>query len=135
VDADLVLEGGGVKGIGLVGAYTRLTDAGYAFHRIAGTSAGAIVGSLIAAGMQPEQLKKVMREVDYGRFQDEGFIDHLGMAGKGLSLLFERGIYEGNYLRESSPRSSSRWASRPSPTFGSTTRGARCRRRSSTGSW
>jgi NTE family protein len=100
VDADLVLEGGGVKGIGLVGAYTRLTDAGYAFHRIAGTSAGAIVGSLIAAGMQPEQLKKVMREVDYGRFQDEGFIDHLGMAGKGLSLLFERGIYEGNYLRE-----------------------------------
>jgi predicted acylesterase/phospholipase RssA len=100
VDADLVLEGGGVKGIGLVGAYTKLTDAGYTFHRIAGTSAGAIVGSLIAAGMDPAQLKQVMREVDYGRFQDEGFIDHLGMVGKGLSLLFEKGIYEGNYLRE-----------------------------------
>jgi NTE family protein len=100
VDADLVLEGGGVKGIGLVGAYTKLTEAGYTFHRVAGTSAGAIVGSLIAAGMEPGQLKQVMREVDYGRFQDEGFIDHLGMAGKGLSLLFEKGIYEGNYLRE-----------------------------------
>jgi NTE family protein len=100
MDADLVLEGGGVKGIGLVGAYTKLTDAGYTFHRIAGTSAGAIVGSLIAAGMDPGQLKQVMREVDYGRFQDEGFIDHLGMVGKGLSLLFEKGIYEGNYLRE-----------------------------------
>jgi NTE family protein len=49
MDADLVLEGGGVKGIGLVGAYSALTDAGYAFHRIAGTSAGAIVGALIAA--------------------------------------------------------------------------------------
>jgi len=100
VDADLVLEGGGVKGIGLVGAYTKLTEAGYTFHRVAGTSAGAIVGSLIAAGMDPAQLKKVMREVDYGRFQDEGFIDHLGMVGKGMSLLFEQGIYEGNYLRE-----------------------------------
>jgi NTE family protein len=100
MDADLVLEGGGVKGIGLVGAYTKLTDTGYTFHRIAGTSAGAIVGSLIAAGMDPGQLKQVMREVDYGRFQDEGFIDHLGMVGKGLSLLFEKGIYEGNYLRE-----------------------------------
>ena len=100
MDADLVLEGGGVKGIGLVGAYTSLTEAGYAFHRIAGTSAGAIVGALIAAEMPPEKLKRVMREIDYGRFQDKGFVDHLGLVGKGISLLFEKGIYEGRYLRE-----------------------------------
>lgn len=67
MDADLVLEGGGVKGIGLVGAYTALEEAGYSFHRIAGTSAGAIVGALIAAGMSPVELKNVMREIDYGR--------------------------------------------------------------------
>ena len=53
VDADLILEGGGVKGIALVGSYTALSEAGYDFHRIAGTSAGAIVGALIAAGMSP----------------------------------------------------------------------------------
>jgi NTE family protein len=100
MDADLVLEGGGVKGIGLVGAYAALTEAGYEFHRIAGTSAGAIVGALIAAGMKPSELEKVMREVDYGLFQDESFIDHLGLVGKGLSLLFEKGIYEGHYLRQ-----------------------------------
>ena len=100
MDADLVLEGGGVKGIGLVGAYSELTDAGYSFHRIAGTSAGAIVGALIAAGMGTEPLKTVMRAVDYGRFQDEGFIDHLGLVGKGASVLFEKGIYEGHYLVE-----------------------------------
>ena len=100
MDADLVLEGGGVKGIGLVGAHSALTEAGYTFHRIAGTSAGAIVGALIAAGMEPEQLKTVMRTVDYGRFQDEGFIDHLGLVGKGVSVLFEKGIYEGHYLVE-----------------------------------
>ena len=100
MDADLVLEGGGVKGIGLVGAYSALQQAGYTFHRIAGTSAGAIVGALIAADISPEQLQKVMREIDYGRFEDEGFLDHLGLVGKGASLLFEKGIYEGNYLRE-----------------------------------
>jgi len=100
MDADLVLEGGGVKGIGLVGAYASLTKAGYAFHRIAGTSAGAIVGALIAAEMPPEDLKAVMREIDYGRFQDEGFVDHLGLVGKGISFLFEKGIYEGRYLHE-----------------------------------
>ena len=100
MDADLVLEGGGVKGIGLVGAYTALAEARYTFHRIAGTSAGAIVGALLAAGIEPEQLKSVMRAVDYGRFEDKGFLDHLGLIGKGASVLFEKGIYEGNYLVE-----------------------------------
>jgi NTE family protein len=100
MDADLVLEGGGVKGIGLVGAYSSIADAGYTIHRIAGTSAGAIAGALIAAGMPPDDLQAVMRAVDYGRFQDEGFIDHLGLVGKGLSVLFEKGIYEGHYLTE-----------------------------------
>ena len=40
-----------------------------------------------------------MREIDYGRFEDKGFLDHLGLVGKGASLLFEKGIYEGSYLR------------------------------------
>jgi NTE family protein len=100
MDADLVLEGGGVKGIGLVGAHTALCHAGYTFHRVAGASAGAIVGALIAADIKPDELETVMRTVDYGRFQDESFIDHLGLVGKGLSILFEKGIYEGRYLRE-----------------------------------
>jgi NTE family protein len=98
-NADLVLEGGGVKGIGLVGAYLTLVEHGYRIRRVAGTSAGAIVGALIAADMSPDLMVKTMREVDYGAFQDEGFLDHLGRVGKGLSILFEKGIYEGEYLR------------------------------------
>ena len=47
--ADLVLEGGGVKGIALVGAISVLEERGYQFRRVAGTSAGAIVGALEAA--------------------------------------------------------------------------------------
>jgi NTE family protein len=47
--ADLVLEGGGVKGIGLVGAVITLSDAGITFPRVAGTSAGAIAAALVAA--------------------------------------------------------------------------------------
>ena len=46
---DLVCEGGGVRGIGLVGAVDALAAAGYRFPRVAGTSAGAIVASLVAA--------------------------------------------------------------------------------------
>lgn len=98
-DCDLVLEGGGVKGIGLAGAYSVLVERGYETHRIAGTSAGAIVGALIAAGITSDELQTVMREIDYGKFQDKDFLDHLPLVGRGASLLFEKGIYEGEYLR------------------------------------
>jgi NTE family protein len=100
MDADLVLEGGGVKGIGLVGAYTVLKEEGYTFHRIAGTSAGAIVGALVAADIPVAEIHRIMRKVDYGKFQDQSFLDHLGLVGKGLSILFDKGIFEGDYLTE-----------------------------------
>lgn len=100
MDADLVLEGGGVKGIGLVGAYTVLEEEDYRFHRIAGTSAGAIVGALAAADIPVPEIQRIMREVDYGKFQDKSFLDHLGLVGKGISILFEKGIFEGDYLRD-----------------------------------
>jgi len=47
---DAVFEGGGVKGIGLVGAVNEIEKAGYEFENLAGASAGAIVASLLAAG-------------------------------------------------------------------------------------
>ncbi len=42
MDLDLVLDGGGVRGIALVGALSVLEEAGYHFRRVAGISAGAI---------------------------------------------------------------------------------------------
>ena len=68
--ADLVLEGGGVKGIALVGAVSVLQEAGYTFPRVAGTSAGSIVGALVASGMPAEQMLEVMRTTDYAKFKD-----------------------------------------------------------------
>lgn len=96
---DIVLEGGGVKGIALVGALEELEQAGYKRCRVAGTSAGAIVGSLVAAGMPIHNMADVMQNLDYKRFRDSGPIDHLGWPGKAASLIFEKGIYEGEYLR------------------------------------
>ncbi len=46
---DGVFEGGGVKGIALVGALKRLEEEGVSFGRVAGTSAGAITAALYAA--------------------------------------------------------------------------------------
>jgi NTE family protein len=100
MDADLVLEGGGVKGIGLVGSICTLTRRGYHFHRIAGTSAGAIVGALVAAGMGAGDLESVMRSLDYRKFRDESVLAHFGHAGKALNVLFEKGIYKDDMCRD-----------------------------------
>ena len=97
--ADLVLEGGGVKGIGLVGALVALESKGYQYRRIAGTSAGAIVGALAAAGISAAEMTDLLKTFDYTQFQDEGWLDRFGLIGKGLSLLFEKGVYEGDFLR------------------------------------
>ena len=69
LQADVVLQGGEVKGIGLVRALVALTDAGYRFNRISGTSAGAIVGSLAAAGLTGERLRQSALSLKYVKFK------------------------------------------------------------------
>jgi NTE family protein len=96
--ADLVLEGGGVKGIALVGAISILEEAGYTFHRIAGTSAGAIVGAFLAADIRSDAMQDILQVTDYRRFQDKTLIDHLGPLGLAYSLLRTSGLYGGHYF-------------------------------------
>ncbi len=97
--ADLVLEGGGVKGIALVGAISVLEERGYEFRRVAGTSAGAIVGSLVAANARAAELEEIMRGVEYRRFQDGPRWTRL-LLGKAVAVLFEQGIYEGQFVKD-----------------------------------
>jgi NTE family protein len=103
-DADLVLEGGGVKGTGLAGAITALASAAqpYAFHRVAGTSAGAIVASMLAAGYDAAEMKTVMTDLDFAQFEDAG-----GFLGRPfekvaeiLGLLLHEGLFRGEFLHD-----------------------------------
>jgi NTE family protein len=96
--ADLVLEGGGIKGIGLGGAVRRLLLAGYRFERIAGTSAGAIVGALLAAGGDEAFLAAAMERLRYERVPDRG-LPKVPLLGEAAGLLHRSGAYRGDYLR------------------------------------
>jgi len=102
--ADLVCEGGGVKGIALAGAVDVLAAAGYAFPRVAGSSAGAIVACLVAAlqsaGEPVQRLGELVRLVDYRRFRDESGLGRLPLVGRALALLAQDGMYEGRYLED-----------------------------------
>ncbi|QBI19800.1 hypothetical protein ER308_09690 [Egibacter rhizosphaerae] len=96
--ADLVLEGGGVKGTALVGAIEALTAEGYAFPRVAGTSAGAIVGALTAADMPTSEMRTVLGELDYRRFTDTGLLGRVPLLGPLVGILRHGGIYRGEEL-------------------------------------
>ena len=98
--ADAVFEGGGVKGIGLVGALSVAESKGYVWENVAGTSAGAIVAALVAAGYEAGELKKIIGSLDYNRFKDKGAVDRIPLFGPLVSLLSEKGIYEGNFLED-----------------------------------
>ena len=96
---DLVFEGGGVKGIALVGAYSVLEEEGYEPQNMAGASAGAIVATLIAAGYTSDELKEIISKLDYDQFKDEALEDRFPL-GKALSILRDLGIYEGKAFEE-----------------------------------
>ncbi|WP_209325673.1 patatin-like phospholipase family protein [Brevibacterium renqingii] len=98
---DLVLEGGGAKLPGLVGAVESLAAAGYDFHRIAGTSAGAIVGALAASGISADEVRRRVFEQDFAEFEDLSPAFRITpWLGKVQGLLFHKGMYLGDALRD-----------------------------------
>jgi NTE family protein len=103
--ADLVLSGGGVKGIGLVGAVVALMEAGYRPQRVSGTSAGSIVGAVVAAAsmgdqLGPEDVKELALQLDYHKFTDPGPVERLPLFGPSLAVLRGTGIYKGDYAHD-----------------------------------
>lgn len=98
--ADLVFEGGGVKGIGLAGAFAALEAGGFTPKRVAGASAGAITAALVAVGYTADELHEVLGTVPFASFKDKGWEDRLPGAGPALSILLDRGIYEGRVFEE-----------------------------------
>jgi NTE family protein len=95
---DLVCEGGGVKGIGLAGAFSVLEEQDFRPQNVAGTSAGAITAALIAAGYTAAELKDVIFGMDFLKFRDVAWEDRIPLAGKGVSIVKGLGIYEGRYF-------------------------------------
>jgi len=61
----LVLGGGGAAGVAHVGVIKELERLGIRPDVITGTSMGAIVGGLYAAGMTPEELEAAVTEIDW----------------------------------------------------------------------
>lgn len=85
-------------------AITALVSAAepYTFHRVAGTSAGAIVASMLAAGYDAAAMNTVMTDLDFAQFEDERgiFGRHFEKMAEGLGLLMHEGLFLGQFLHD-----------------------------------
>jgi NTE family protein len=95
---NVVLGGGGIKGIGLVGAMAALEDSGYHFNILAGCSAGAIVAALSASGMRVSSIRDILEELDFNSLLDNQRGGRLGYATKGYSMVRHAAINSGDNL-------------------------------------
>ncbi len=64
----LVLSGGGSRGAAHIGVLRALEENHIRIDYIAGTSIGAIVGSLYASGYSPDEIEKLMESQDFMRW-------------------------------------------------------------------
>ena len=78
----LVLSGGGARGVAHIGVLKALEEQGVEVTHISGTSAGAVVGAMFAAGNSWQDIFRFFKEVpifNYRRYaiNKPGFIDSL----------------------------------------------------------
>ncbi|GJM68717.1 hypothetical protein HMSSN036_09330 [Paenibacillus macerans] len=90
-----VFEGGGVKGISLAGAVRAAEKYGGKFYRVAGTSSGSIVASLIAAGYTAEEMKDIILSTSFSRFLQRARIFNMAFVGPAIRVLLKKGLYSG----------------------------------------
>ena len=64
----LVLSGGGSRGVAHIGVIRALEESGIPIDYIAGTSMGAIIGGLYAAGYSPDEMEKLFLSKEFSEW-------------------------------------------------------------------
>ncbi len=78
IKVGLVLSGGGAKGLAHIGVLKIIDSLGVRIDYIAGTSMGAVIGSLYASGYSGKQIDSIFKKVDF----DDIISDNLPRAAK-----------------------------------------------------
>ncbi|MBP5162209.1 MAG: patatin-like phospholipase family protein [Spirochaetales bacterium] len=96
----LVLSGGGAKGIAHIAIIEALEEYGIPIDKVFGTSMGALVGGLYAAGLSPKEMKEVVSSNDlmslFTSFESTGYNEVLNAfdfnSNNVLSISLGQGI-------------------------------------------
>ena len=94
---NLILQGGGVKGLAYIGALRYLEENNYEVNYIAGTSVGAIIGALVACGYDSYELENIINNIPVDIFLHKKDIKQQ-IKNKGLYSLEKLEYYLENLL-------------------------------------
>ena len=97
---DGVFSGGGIKGFAYVGAIQALEERGIKFRRVAGTSAGAILATFVAAGFNAEELEAIFDELNVKALLDPPKRVFRLPFLKWINLYMNLGLYRGKLLEK-----------------------------------
>ncbi|WP_400193125.1 patatin-like phospholipase family protein [Hymenobacter sp. B81] len=113
---NLVMEGGGIRGIAYGGALQELEARGVlaGIERVGGTSAGAIQAALLAVGYAPREIVEVINSTPVQRLNDGRFI----FFGGSHRLLKQYGWYRGDQFSRYLSELVGRQTGRPNLTLG-----------------
>lgn len=95
-----VFEGGGVKGIALVGAIHAAERHNFTFHQLAGTSSGSIIASLIASGYSAEELRSIISETPLRSLAKPTDWLNFKWLAPPIRLLLAKGLFSGDPLEK-----------------------------------
>jgi NTE family protein len=97
---DGVFSGGGIKGFAYVGAMQVLEERGIQFSRVAGTSAGAILATFIAAGFNAKEMEEIFDELNLKALLDSPKMFSKLPFIKWINLYMRLGMYRGKSLEK-----------------------------------
>lgn len=100
MECNAVFEGGGIRGIGIVGALVCLEKEGYTWRNLAGTSSGGIIAALLAAGYNAKEIYSIICKTDFLNFLDKNSRGNIPVLGTVFSVIKENGIYSGDYFEK-----------------------------------
>lgn len=91
---NLVLGGGGVKGIAFLGVFEVAEQRGYVWRNIAGVSAGSLTGSYEAAGYTSAELKKILYEFDFEKMYIDKMPESIPIVARYIEFYRKRSKYK-----------------------------------------
>jgi len=99
---DLVLSGGGAKGVADIGALWAFDRLGIRFKRLAGTSAGAIMAAIVASGLTISEISSHLMKADFMTLKDVTWDQYLPMVANFARIAAvpkSFGLYEGTGIQ------------------------------------
>ena len=95
-----VLDSGGIRGIGTIGALNHMESKGFTWNNIAGTSVGALIGALLVSGYTARDLKHITVNMDFMELLNKEGIQKSTFVGRAMNFFKFNGVYSGDFIEK-----------------------------------